>query len=75
LLPQSAVLSDNDGNYVYVVNAKNEAERRNVKVGVVDESGATIAAGLTGNEMVVLSAGPFLNPGQKVNPKRRAAAN
>jgi RND family efflux transporter MFP subunit len=75
LLPQSAVLSDNDGNYVYIVNAKNEAERRNVKVGVVDESGATITAGLNGQEMVVLSAGPFLNPGQKVNPKRQAAAN
>jgi RND family efflux transporter MFP subunit len=75
LLPQSAVLSDNDGNYVYVVNGKNEAERRNVKVGVVDESGATIVSGLNGQEMVVLSAGPFLNPGQKVNPKRQAAAN
>jgi RND family efflux transporter MFP subunit len=75
LLPQSAVLSDNDGNYVYIVNAKNEAERRNVKVGVVDESGATITAGLNGQEMVVLSAGPFLNPGQKVNPKRQSAAN
>lgn len=75
LLPQSAVLSDNDGTYVYVVNSKNEAERRSVKVGTVNESGATIIAGLTGQEAVVLSAGPFLNPGQKVNPKRRAAAN
>ncbi|GAA3996324.1 efflux RND transporter periplasmic adaptor subunit [Sphingomonas humi] len=75
LLPQSAVLSDNDGNYVYIVNEKNEAERRNVKVGTVDESGATILSGLTGQEAVVLSAGPFLNPGQKVNPKRQAAAN
>jgi multidrug efflux pump subunit AcrA (membrane-fusion protein) len=75
LLPQSAVLSDNDGNYVYVINGKNEVERRNVKVGTVDESGATIIAGLSGQEAVVLSAGPFLNPGQKVNPKRQAAAN
>nr|WP_314442703.1 efflux RND transporter periplasmic adaptor subunit [uncultured Sphingomonas sp.] len=75
LLPQSAVLSDNDGNYVYVVNNRNEAERRAVKIGVVDESGATITSGLSGQEMVVLSAGPFLNPGQKVNPKRQAAAN
>jgi RND family efflux transporter MFP subunit len=74
LLPQSAVLSDGDGNYVYIINNKNEAERRNVKVGTVDENGATIISGLTGDEMVVLSAGPFLNPGQKVNPKRQAAA-
>ena len=73
LLPQSAVLADNDGNYVYVVNAKNEAERRAVKVGSVDESGVAIVTGLTGQETVVLSAGPFLNPGQKINPKRQAA--
>lgn len=74
LLPQSAVLSDSDGNYVYVVNSKNEVERRAVKVGTVDEAGVTIAEGLSGQEAVVLSAGPFLNPGQKVNPRRRAAA-
>ena len=74
LLPQSAVLADNDGNYVYVVNDKNEAERRAVKVGAVDGSGVSIISGLTGQEVVVVSAGPFLNPGQKVTPKRQAAA-
>ena len=74
LLPQSAVLSDEQGNYVYIVNGKNEIERRNIKIGNVDENGVTIAQGLSGNEAVVLSAGPFLNPGQKVNPKREAAA-
>ena len=73
LLPQSAVLSDRDGNYVYVINGKNEVERRAVKVGSVDDAGVTIAEGLTGQEAVVLSAGPFLNPGQKVNPRRQAA--
>jgi HlyD family secretion protein len=74
LLPQSAVLSDERGNYVYVVNAKNEVERREVKIGTVDDQGVTIAQGLTGQEAVVLSAGPFLNPGQKVAPRRQAAA-
>ena len=73
LLPQSAVLSDDKGNYVYIINAKNEVERRDIKIGTVNENGVTIAAGLSGNEPVVLSAGPFLNPGQKVNPKRQAA--
>jgi RND family efflux transporter MFP subunit len=73
LLPQSAVLSDDKGNYVYVINAKNEVERRSIKIGTVDDNGVTIAEGLSGNEAVVLSAGPFLNPGQKVNPKRQAA--
>lgn len=73
LLPQSAVLSDDDGNYVYVVNARNEVERRAIKVGTVSDGGVTISEGLSGTEPVVLSAGPFLNPGQKINPKRQAA--
>jgi len=73
LLPQSAVLSDDKGNYAYIVNGKNEIERRDIKIGAVNDSGVTIAAGLSGNERVVLSAGPFLNPGQKVKPQRQAA--
>ena len=73
VLPQSAVQSDDKGNYVYVVNAKNQVERRDITIGTVDESGVTIISGLSGNEEVVLSAGPFLNPGQKVSPHREAA--
>ena len=74
LLPQSAVLSDEKGNYVYVIDTKNQVERRAIKIGNVDDSGVTIAEGLSGQERVVLSAGPFLNPGQNVAPKRQAAA-
>ncbi len=73
LLPQSAVLSDEKGNYVYIVNAKKQVERRNIKVGNVDSAGVTIIEGLSGQESVVLSAGPFLNVGQKVEPRRQAA--
>jgi len=73
LLPQSAVLSDEKGNYVYIINGRNEVERRDITIGNVNDAGVTIASGLSGNEAVVLSAGPFLNPGQKVNPKREAA--
>ena len=73
LLPQSAVLSDDKGNYVYIVNRKNEVERRTIRIGTVSDDGVTIAEGLSGREAVVLSAGPFLNPGQKVSPKRQSA--
>lgn len=72
LLPQSAVLSDSKGDYVYIINAKNEVERRAVKIGSVDNSGVTLSEGLSGNEQVVVSAGPFLNPGQKVAPRKVA---
>jgi hypothetical protein len=67
------VLSDEKSNYVYIINSKSEVERRNVKIGAVDERGVTVTDGITGQEAVVLSAGPFLNEGQKVRLKRLAA--
>ena len=68
LLPESAVLSGVDGNFVLVVDTKNVIQRRPVKVGAVTDSGVSIASGLTGNERVVVLAGAFLNPGDKVKP-------
>lgn len=73
VLPQSAVLSDENGNYVYIIGSTGVVERRAIKVGSVDERGVTISSGLSGSEAVVLSAGPFLNPGQKVKARRQAA--
>ncbi|WP_188658618.1 efflux RND transporter periplasmic adaptor subunit [Sphingomonas metalli] len=72
LLPESAVLNDGKGSYVYVVGAGDKVERRDVTVGTVSEAGVAIAQGLNGTERVVLSAGAFLNPGQKVKPVRQA---
>lgn len=74
LLPESAVLSDDKGSYVYVLDAQDKAVRRDVRVAEVSDEGALIAAGLVGNERVVASAGAFLNPGQQVVPVRAAAA-
>lgn len=73
MLPQSAVLSDEKGNYVFIVNSRKEIERRAVKIGSINEAGVTIMSGLSGQESVVQSAGPFLNPGQKILPVRAAA--
>ena len=73
LLPQSAVLSDDQGNFVYVIDVDNKVQRRSIQIGTVSDAGVTIASGLTGQERVVLSAGPFLNPGQKVKPVPQAA--
>lgn len=68
LLPQSAVQSDAKGNYVYVLNDKNEAVRKPITTGEVSDKGVAIVSGLNGTERVVLTAGAFLNPGQKVIP-------
>ena len=69
LLPESAVLSDGKGNFVYIVDGANKAVRRDVTVGEVSDAGVSITRGLTGTERVVLSAGAFLNPGQVVKPQ------
>ena len=68
-LPNSAIQSDDKGNYVYVVGADDKIVRRGVKVGEVSDRGVAIAEGLNGTEKVVQSAGAFLNAGQKVKPK------
>ncbi|MHA6721645.1 efflux RND transporter periplasmic adaptor subunit [Sphingomonas sp. RS2018] len=69
LLPESAVLSDGKGNFVYVVDGQNKARRRDVRVGEVSDAGVSITGGLTGTERVVMSAGAFLNPDQTVKPE------
>jgi RND family efflux transporter MFP subunit len=70
LLPESAVQSDDKGNFVYIVDDKNTVVRRDVQVGEVTDAGIAIVGGLQGNERVVQSAGAFLNPGQRVVPAR-----
>ncbi|MFY9351002.1 efflux RND transporter periplasmic adaptor subunit [Sphingobium sp.] len=69
LLPESAVQSDDKGSFVYIVNAKDQVERRNVTVGQVSDAGVAVTSGISGAEKIVTSAGAFLTPGQKVKPE------
>lgn len=71
LLPESAVQSDERGNFVYLVDQNNTVVRRDVRIGELSDRGITIAEGLNGNERVVESAGAFLDPGQRVRPELR----
>ena len=80
VLPESAIQSDDKGNFVYVVSKGNRAERRPVKTGTVTPAGIAVVEGLSGNEMVVLRAGGFLNLGVaidkgKVEPLGQPAAD
>lgn len=72
LLPESALLSDDRGSYVYIVGKGNKVERRPVKTGAVTPKGIAVIEGLNGQERVVLRAGGFLNPGETVRPERQA---
>jgi len=74
LLPQSAVLADIEGNYVYVLGKDDRVERRAIKVGTVTDAGVGIESGLTGAEKVVANAGAFLKPGDKIRPNLATAA-
>jgi RND family efflux transporter MFP subunit len=73
VLPESAILSDDKGNYVYIVGRDNKVDRRAVKTGAVTPAGIAVVEGLSGTERVVLRAGGFLNPGEKVRPQRQKA--
>ncbi len=69
MLPESAVLADNNGSYVFIVGADNKVARRAVKTGMLTDAGVAITEGLTGSERVVLRAGAFLTPGESVVAK------
>jgi len=73
MLPESAIQSDDKGQFVYVVGAKGIAHRRAVKTGLVTSKGITVTDGLTGTEKIVLRAGGFLNDGDKVKPRSATA--
>jgi len=68
VLPQTAVLTDDKGSYVLIVNAQHKIERRTVRVSGMVQNGVTIAEGITGKEQVVATAGAFLQEGELVNP-------
>lgn len=71
VLPESAILSDERGSYVYVVGRDNKVARRAVQTGAVITEGIAVTSGLSGQENVVLRAGGFLNPGETVRPQRQ----
>ncbi|MGA9027659.1 MAG: efflux RND transporter periplasmic adaptor subunit [Steroidobacteraceae bacterium] len=67
VLPQTAVLTDEKGSYVLIVNGQNRVERRAVRVSGMIANGVTIAEGLGTQDRVVATAGAFLQEGEMVN--------
>ena len=68
MLPESAILSDNKGSYVYVVGQDNKVQRRDIKLGLVTDKGIAVVAGIDGSERIVLRAGGFLSQGETIKP-------
>ena len=67
-IPRKAVLSDQQGDYVYVVGPDNKVERRRVQLGQSTPSTAVIAGGLKDGEMVVADGIQRVRPGIEASP-------
>jgi len=68
MLPESAILSDDQGSYVFIVGDGNKVVKRRVELGIITDGGIAIASGLNGTEQIVLRAGGFLAEGQVIKP-------
>jgi len=66
VLPQTAVMADAKGSYVFVVNSADKVERHPVRVQGTTDTGVVISEGLTGTERVVATAAGFLRDGETV---------
>jgi len=66
ILPQTAVLSDEQGTYALIVGANDKVERRAINVVGARATGLLVDSGLNGNERVVAVAGAFLRTGEQV---------
>ena len=67
-VPRAAVLSDQQGNYVYVIGADNKAVQRRITLGQSTPEVAVVATGLKDGEMVVLDGIQRIRPGGVVAP-------
>ncbi|WP_269540629.1 efflux RND transporter periplasmic adaptor subunit [Cerasicoccus fimbriatus] len=72
LIPDLAVLTDQELKYVWVVGPDNIVQRRTVEVGPLHGKLRTIRSGLEANERVAVSGIQFLQPGMPVTPRENA---
>jgi membrane fusion protein (multidrug efflux system) len=75
VIPRAAVLTDQGGDYVYVVGDDDKAQQRRIRLGQSSPSPtlAVVLSGLTEGETVVLDGIQRIRPGQTVSPAPAAA--
>lgn len=66
LIPEIAILSDQDRKFVYVVNAENAAEPRPIVLGRAHGAARSVLAGLKPEDRVATTGLLLLRPGAKV---------
>ena len=63
-IPRAAVLSDQQGDYVYVVDAQNKAQVRRIQLGQSTPSTAVMINGLKEGEIVISEGLQRVRPGE-----------
>jgi membrane fusion protein (multidrug efflux system) len=66
-IPRVAVLSDQQGDYVYVVDAENKAQVRRIQLGQSTPTTAVVTNGLKEGELVVSEGLQRVRPGEAVS--------
>jgi membrane fusion protein (multidrug efflux system) len=67
-IPRAAVLSDQQGDYVYTVDAGNKVQQSRVQLGQSTPVTVSVLSGLTEGQMVVLDGIQRVRPGLMVTP-------
>src|ERR1700737_2130051 len=67
-IPRSAVLSDQQGDYVLIVGADNKAEQRRIQLGQSTSTIAGVISGLALGDQVIVEGLQRVRPGQPVSP-------
>jgi membrane fusion protein (multidrug efflux system) len=67
-IPRAAVLSDQQGDYVFVVGPDNKAEQRRIQLGQSTSTIAAVISGLSPGEKVIAEGLQRVRPGQPVSP-------
>jgi membrane fusion protein (multidrug efflux system) len=67
-VPRAAVLSDQGGNFVYVVDAEKKAQIRRIQLGQSTPETAVILAGVVEGDVVIAEGLQRVRPGAVVNP-------
>jgi membrane fusion protein (multidrug efflux system) len=67
-IPRAAVLSDQQGDYVLVVDAQNKAQQRRIQLGQSTPSTAVVTGGLSEGELVISQGLQRVRPGEAVLP-------
>ena len=68
MVPNTAVITDEKGDFVYVISDDNIAKQRYVRLGEHTDTSVAVIAGLKKGEMVIVEGTQSVHPGGKIEP-------